>query len=225
MEEYEYSARDIAYIGLPFNAPTLLKMYSQGIFPWPHEDEPSLWFAPQKRGILSFDELHIPSSLIKKIKKQNFTFSCNQNFEAVMRACAERSRKNQSGTWIIEELIPAYCELQKKGYALSLECWRDQELIGGIYGVWIQNYFSAESMFGLESDVSKLCLLKLISLLQWSGSEWLDIQMVTSVTHQFGGRYVSKKDFTRMLLQALKSSPKLGSSLNINELPWPASVK
>jgi len=199
LENYELTADDLVAVGLLFEWRVLHKMYSQGVFPWPHPDEPSLWFSPQRRGILFFDELHVPKRLKRSMKK-DYHFTINKNFEAVIRACAKQPRKGQNGTWIIDEMIPAY--------AASLECWNGDKLIGGIYGVKIGRYFSAESMFGRETNVSKLCLLHLVEYLRAEKLEWMDIQMVTSVTHQFGGRYVDKKEFIRMLAKAVKYSAK-----------------
>jgi leucyl/phenylalanyl-tRNA--protein transferase len=120
-------------------------------------------------------------------------------------------------------MIPAYHELFKRGFALSVECWKERKLIGGIYGVYVNNHFSAESMFGLETDVSKLCLLKLIKMLQNKGLEWMDIQMVTPVTQQFGGKYVSRQQFNRMLAKAAKKPANLGGGFDPADWGWPQS--
>ena len=122
-------------------------------------------------------------------------FTLNQAFDEVMQACGLQPRPGQSGTWILPEMRPPYLELQKNGKALSLECWEDGVLIGGIYGVLIRGLFSGESMFFLKSNASKMCFWKLVEYLKSEGHSWMDIQMVTPVTEAFGGKYNSREEF------------------------------
>jgi len=165
-----------------------------------------LWFCPDPRGVLDFAELHIPQSLKKWAKKNpNLEFTRNQAFVEVIEACARQPRPGQEGTWILPEVLQGYKELFKAGYVRSLEAWQDGALVGGIYGVDVNGLFSAESMFFRRPNVSKMCLWKMIEILQSEGRTWIDIQMVTPVSEQFGGKYISRADFLRRLGQSPRS--------------------
>jgi len=194
----------LAYGG-DFKVETLFEAYFKGIFPWPEGPYTYLWFSPPERGVLDFDEIHIPRSLQKLIDKNPYTFTINENFKEVVLNCAEKKRKHQKGTWIIPEIIEAYLEFHDAGFAKSLECWKDNELVGGIYGVCVEGVFSGESMFGKEDNVSKLCLYQLIQHLKSKGFEWMDIQMVTDVTGRLGGQYIPRKKFLDRLKLAHKN--------------------
>mgnify|MGYP002372730867 CR=1 FL=1 len=189
----------VVAVGGTLSVDTLVEAYSHGVFPWPHEGYPMLWFCPPERGILFFDELHIPKSLQKLDKKNLYTYTYNQNFHEVIHHCATAKRNGQPGTWISPEIIQAYTELHKRGLAHSLECWRGPTLVGGIYGVKIQGVFSCESMFHLENNVSKLAILRLIEKLQSQGLKWMDVQMITPVVGSLGGRYISAEEFLNLL--------------------------
>lgn len=184
---------------------TLISAYANGVFPWPHEDYPLLWFHPPKRGVLFFKDLHIPSSLQKQLKKNNYQFSLNQAFDQVIENCSSQERPDQDGTWITQEMILAYKNLHKNAHAHSLEVWRDDQLVGGIYGVSIGPLFSAESMFYKESNCSKLCFIQLCQLLKFKGAQWIDLQMLTPITESFGGIYVEQKDFCQLVNAAWAS--------------------
>lgn len=188
---------DIVAVGGTLDTETLLEAYSRGIFPWPQRGYPMLWFFPQQRGVLDFKGLHIPKSLNKFIKQKShlYNFSVNNNFYQVIQQCQIQKRPNQEGTWILPEIKDAYVQLHKDGYAHSIECWRDQILVGGIYGVLIDGVFSGESMFHVEKNTSKLSLLYLIDWLKIKNIQWMDIQMLTPVTEAFGGKYISARDF------------------------------
>lgn len=183
-------------IGGKLNQKTLLEAYRQGIFPWPHEEASQmLWFCPDPRGILDFADFHVPSSLRKFAKKCNWQFTMNQAFAEVMRGCQKQVRPGQAGTWILPEMVPVYESLQRSGFAMSLECWEGDQLVGGIYGVLIDGFFSGESMFHVKSQASKMCLWKLVEYLVSKGQTWMDIQMVTPVTEAMGGKYIAREEF------------------------------
>lgn len=179
--------------------------YYHGIFPWPHEGFPLLWFSPEERGILEFKDLHVPQSLKKFRKKSKYLFTHNEAFEDVIGFCAFVPRKGQKGTWITTPIKKAYYKFHKAGYAHSFECWDGDNLIGGLYGVLVDGVFSGESMFGLKPNVSKLCLIQVVDYLKKMGLEWMDIQMVTPVTKLLGGKYIKRNDF----LKKIKKSHKL----------------
>ncbi|MCB0341721.1 MAG: leucyl/phenylalanyl-tRNA--protein transferase [Pseudobdellovibrionaceae bacterium] len=185
----------IVAIGDHLDTEILLEAYSFGIFPWPHEEYPLLWFSPDPRGVLDFADLKIPRSLAKKRKKQNLKVTTNRAFESVIRACAHSHRPGQDGTWITEPMIRAYIEFHRAGYAHSVEAWIDDQLVGGVYGVYVAGVFSGESMFYTESDASKICLLHIIDNLQSQGLSWMDIQMVTPNLEALGGKYIDREDY------------------------------
>ncbi len=173
----------------------LIDAYSHGIFPWPHEGYPLLWFSPPLRGIIEFDLLHIPRRLKRFRNSWQGEFRIDTAFQDVIQACARKVRNGEYGTWILPEMIDAYIAFHKAGYAHCVEAWEDGELVGGIYGVFIGNVFSAESMFFTKSNCSKLCLWHLIEHLEKIGLCWLDIQVLTPITEQLGGIYIPRKRF------------------------------
>lgn len=191
-------------VGGTLDVPTLFHAYKKGIFPWPQVGYPMLWFSPEKRGVIDFSELHISRSLEKQIKRDEYTFTVNQNFERVIEACQRQPRKNQQGTWILPELRKAYIKFHQAGFAHSVECWRGTELVGGIYGVFVEGVFSGESMFHEIPNTSKLSFLHLVKHLQNRQVEWMDIQMVTSVTENLGGKYISRDEFLSRLQKTQK---------------------
>lgn len=178
---------------------TLLEAYSFGIFPWPNEGLPLLWYCPDPRGVLDFKELHISRSLKKLIDKKTFQVTFNQNFKDVIIACSEAYRPGQMGSWITPPMLKAYVDFHNAGYAHSVEVWRGSYLVGGLYGVYVGGVFSGESMFFKESNTSKVALVALIELLKENGLTWMDIQMVTPVTENLGGKYISRKEFLKRI--------------------------
>lgn len=184
-------------VGGILDAPNLKQSYSLGIFPWPHEGYPLLWFCPDERGILEFSELNINRSLAKWIRKYEplITVTVNQAFAQVIRECQLQVRAGQKGSWITPEIIEAYTQLSQQGGALSVECWLDDELISGIYGVKSNNYFSCESMFFKRSNASKYAFIRLVEYLKKQGFTWMDLQMVTDVCESLGGKYITREEF------------------------------
>lgn len=192
---------DIIAVGGIIDGPNLKKAYSMGIFPWPHEGYPLLWFCPEERGILDFNDLHISTSLKKWIRKNenSVEVTVNKAFSQVIHECRQQERPGQNGSWINDEIIDAYTDLFRRGGAISVECWLHGELVSGIYGVLSQNYFSCESMFFKKSNMSKYAFIKLVEHLKLKGHAWMDLQMVTDVSAAFGGRYVSRDYFIDLI--------------------------
>lgn len=184
-------------VGGIIDGPNLKRSYELGIFPWPHEGYPLLWFCPDERGILEFSELHISRSLQKWIRRYEpqIKVTVNQAFLPVIHECQQQVRQGQKGSWITSEIIAAYTELFKMGHVISVECWMDSELISGIYGVRTDKYFSCESMFFKRSNASKFAFVKLVEHLKTQGLEWMDLQMVTDVSESLGGKYISREEF------------------------------
>lgn len=192
-------------IGGDLEIDSLLLAYSQGIFPWPISEEyPLAWFSPDPRGILAFDRLHLSKSFRKFLKKNPYDVRFNTNFEAVIMNCARVLRADQSSTWITQEIINAYIELHKQGYAYSIETYLDDRLVGGVYGVCINRFYSGESMFHLEDNASKVALVSLLYLLKQRDIGWLDTQMVTPVVESLGGVEIPRETFLAMLQVSLK---------------------
>ncbi|MGZ5278492.1 MAG: leucyl/phenylalanyl-tRNA--protein transferase [Pseudobdellovibrionaceae bacterium] len=184
---------------------TLQEAYRLGIFPWPQEGLPLLWFSPDPRGILDFEDLHIPRSLVKWERQHpHWRYTVNQAFPQVIRQCRLQKREGQQGTWILPEMEEAYLALFDQGLILCLEVWEEDQLIGGIYGVLgLKNtgrlHFSGESMFHHQSNASKMAFVKLVEYLKKQGHTWIDIQMLTEVTTALGGKYISREEFLQRL--------------------------
>jgi leucyl/phenylalanyl-tRNA---protein transferase len=210
----------IVCIGGPLAVPVLVTAYYNGIFPWPHQGLPLLWFSPPERGVLEFNNLHVGRTLKRSMKKYSLSFTLNKAFKKVMDECAKAPRRGQLGTWITPEMKRAYSEMQEQGFALSLEAWDENKLVGGIYGVFVAGVFSAESMFGLKSDISKICVVEMVNYLRRLNLTWMDIQMVTSVSGSLGGTEISRDDF----LLRLEASHKLFTKKKIL-LPDSVSLK
>lgn len=196
-------------IGGDLEIPSLLLAYNSGIFPWPISRQyPLAWFSPNPRGILFCDNLHISNSLKKFMKKNPYTVTFNQAFERVILACATvKNRKGQKGTWITDEIIHAYIHLHLHGNAYSVEVWDGDELVGGLYGVWINQFVCGESMFYRKKNASKVALVILIQHLQANGINWLDTQMVTPVVESLGGIELPRIKFLKLLKESLGKKP------------------
>lgn len=201
----------IVGIGGDLSLLRLREAYSTGVFPWPQENMLA-WFCPFVRGVLFFDELKLNKRLMRKYRNSQYTYTMNHAFRRVIRECALAPRKDQSGTWITPQLMEAFETLYEAGDVMSFECWAEDHLVGGLYGVQVRNaqgkliLFSGESVFGSESDVSKFCLIKCIEWAREQGLTWIDIQMVTNLTEAFGGRYVTQAEFLELFIEDQKIS-------------------
>lgn len=186
---------------------TLLSAYRMGIFPWPQEGLPLLWFSPLERGVLNFDCLHWSRRFLRAMKDDRFLITFNQDFARVIKECAMVPRSHETGTWILPEMQKSYIQLHEAGYAHSVECWLAGQLVGGLYGVYVDGVFSGESMFYKASDASKRCLFALIEVLRENHLKWMDIQMVTPVLEKLGGSYVSRAEYLRRVIHSQASLP------------------
>lgn len=183
----------------------LCSAYLRGIFPWPIEDDYIMWFSPPERGVLFFDKFKIPERTRRYLKKEKFTFKVNTAFDRVIENCAEAKRKDQPGTWITEKLLKAYKEFHNAGQAWSFETYNENnDLVGGLYGVWINNYFSGESMFSLESNASKFVLINAVNHLRLHGLKWMDIQVTSPLLLLFGAEAVPRNEFLKLAGTAMK---------------------
>jgi leucyl/phenylalanyl-tRNA---protein transferase len=187
----------------------LAAAYAKGIFPWPVEGYPLLWFSPPERAIIIFEELHVPRSLARERRRSALRFTLDRAFARVIRACASAVRPGEDGTWITPEMIGGYCEFHRRGHAHSVEAWEGGELVGGLYGVDAGGAFAGESMFHLRPNASKLALLFLIEHLKARGLDWLDIQVLTPHTRALGARLVPREDFLELLARTQRRGLKL----------------
>ena len=193
------NADGLVAVGGDLHPDSLLLAYRQGIFPWPVDGLPLLWFCPAERAILEFAELHVPRSLARARKRATLRFTIDAAFPAVIRACAEAPRPGQDGTWITLQIVAAYTLLHRMGIAHSVEAWNGQQLVGGIYGVAIDGAFAAESMFYREPNASKLALLHLVEHLRSRGLDWIDTQMLTPHVERLGAKTISRGAFLEKL--------------------------
>jgi leucyl/phenylalanyl-tRNA--protein transferase len=196
-------------VGADLGIDTLWEAYTHGIFPWPVEGLPLLWFAPPQRAVLRFDELHLSRRRLRALRNKGFEARRNTCFRKVICACASQ-RAAAEGTWITSDMIEAYTWLHELGSprfgAHSFETFRNGELVGGLYGVGIGRYFCGESMFHNCSDASTFALLSLIEYLTELGASWLDVQLQTPHFASLGAREVARADFMQMLRQELATS-------------------
>lgn len=177
----------------------LLEAYRRGIFPWPVDGYPLLWFSPPERAVLDFERLHVPRSLARERRRTRLVFTIDRAFERVIRACAAVPRAHEAGTWIKPSMIRGYCEFHRLGHAHSAEAWDGEELVGGIYGVDAGGAFAGESMFHLRPNASKLALLFFVEHLRARGLGWLDIQVLTPHMEALGARLIPREEFLERL--------------------------
>jgi len=197
--DYMYFAREVVSFGDPLTVENVREAYLKGIFPWHMEGIPLPWYCPKRRAIIEFADLHIPRSLERARRKNEFTFTLDRAFRRVIEECSLTSRPGQGGTWITDEFIDVYCKLHDEGMAHSVEAWSDGELVGGLYGIDAGGVFCGESMFFKKPNASKLSLLFLIDHLRSRDSNWLDAQVMTPHIKALGGIEISRLTFLRKL--------------------------
>ncbi len=179
----------------------LVSAYREGIFPMALEDGEIGWFSPDPRGVIPLDTFHVPRRLQRVVRSDQWTVRVDTHFEDVMRACAERPGE---GTWISDEILESYVELHRLGCAHSVEVWRDEALVGGLYGVHLGGAFFGESMFHRVTDASKVALVALVERLRAGGFVLLDTQWTTAHLEQFGAVEIPRKEYLRRLKEALR---------------------
>ncbi|MDA4843898.1 leucyl/phenylalanyl-tRNA--protein transferase [Hoeflea poritis] len=182
----------------------LIKAYSCGLFPMAEsaEDPEVFWVEPEVRGIIPLDQFHIPKSLAKTCRQNRFEVRINTAFTAVIDGCAEPGPGRRK-TWINRTIRRLYCQLHDLGHAHSVEAWRDNQLIGGLYGVSLRGAFFGESMFSRERDASKVCLVHLVKRLRQQGFILLDTQFTTEHLKRFGAIDVPKEAYDSLLSEAM----------------------
>jgi leucyl/phenylalanyl-tRNA--protein transferase len=183
-------------IGGDLSPERLLLAYSHGIFPWYSQDTPILWYSPHERFVLFPEKLKVSKSMRQVLRADMFRITADTCFGQVIRACSESPRKNQEGTWIVEEMIEAYTRMHKLGYAHSVEVWEDEHLVGGLYGVQVGHVFCGESMFSRVSNASKAAL---IYLCQTGKYRLIDCQVHTEHLESMGAEMIGRAAYMRML--------------------------
>jgi leucyl/phenylalanyl-tRNA--protein transferase len=184
----------------------LLSAYEQGIFPWYNPEDPILWQSPDPRCVIFPEKLRVSSSMRKILRQGKFTVTMDRDFFAVIEACSSIERPGQDGTWITRDIISAYMELYRLGWAHSAESWQDGELAGGCYGIRIGRVFFGESMFSRRSNASKAAFLTMAIALFASGVAFIDCQVPTAHLLSLGGEVMSRKDFLCLLKETLAAS-------------------
>ena len=184
----------------------LLRAYGSGIFPMAQSwDDPHWsWIDPEWRGILPLDGFHLPRSLAKRIRALPFEVRVDSDFRGVMMACAKPA-PDRPNTWINPRIVEAYVGLHARGHAHSVECWRDGQMVGGLYGVRLGGAFFGESMFSIETDASKVALVYLVARLKAGGFILLDTQFVTDHLARFGATEVTRPEYHHLLDRACQT--------------------
>jgi len=181
----------------------LLDAYRHGIFPWPLPDGTLAWFSPDPRAVIEFERFHVPRRLRDTIRSGKFTVSFDRDFAGVMQGCATANGRD-GNTWITDEMFAAYVKLHEAGHAHSVETWLDERLVGGTYGVAINGFFAAESMFYFEPDASKVALVRLVEHLTERGFGLLDIQQMTPNSARFGASELPRGEYLKRVAAAVK---------------------
>ncbi len=187
-------------IGGDLSTERLLTAYKAGVFPWFNEGEQILWWSPNPRFVLFPNELTVSKSLKKEIRKKNFKITYNTAFEQVIDYCANIKRKDQQGTWITAAMREAYINLHKQGHAISVEAWRGDQLVGGLYGMSIGKMYFGESMFSLMSNASKVAFVQLVKKLKEERFRLIDCQVYTEHLESFGARMIPREKFLNQLM-------------------------
>ncbi len=193
----------------------LLLAYGNGIFPWPHEGYPLLWFSPDPRAVLPPRELRVPRRLGRSLRQGRFRVTFDEAFDEVISGCAEAPRPEGEGTWITPEMRRAYSELHRLGLAHSAEAWNEDRLVGGLYGISLGGVFVAESMFYREAGASKAALVTLVRRLAEWDFDLFDAQVQSAHLERFGMREWPRERYLRALRRSVEGR-------ETRRGPWPS---
>ena len=194
-------------VGGDLSEARILLAYQMGIFPWYSKGDPILWWSPDPRLILRLEDLHVSRRLGREIRKKQFHITFDHCFARVIEACATIRPE----TWIVPEMVEAYCRLHEHGYAHSVEYWRDDKLAGGLYGVSLGGVFFGESMFSRESNGSKIALAALVERLKEWNFDFIDCQMKTEHLLSMGAMEIPGAVFYEWLDASTRRPTRLGS--------------
>jgi leucyl/phenylalanyl-tRNA--protein transferase len=197
----ESAADGLVAVGGRLDPDLLEQAYAMGIFPW--SSHPAVtWWCPEPRAIFDLAGYRRPRSLRKRMRQSDWTFHFDRDFEGTMRRCAEPTA-DRPATWITEDFIAAYCELNRRGKAHSVEVYEGDEPVGGLYGVTLGGFFGGESMFHRRNDASKAALACLVDHLRERGFALLDAQVMNPHLANLGACDISRAEFLRRLAAAL----------------------
>jgi leucyl/phenylalanyl-tRNA---protein transferase len=195
----EATYEGILAVGGDLSTERLLLAYRNGIFPWFDADEPILWWSPPERMVVVPSLYKVSKSTRNLLNQNKFKVTFNQDFRAVITNCQQIERKDQSGTWITNDLIEAYVKLHELGFAQSVEVWQNDELVGGLYGVDLGCVFCGESMFSKVSNASKIAFVTLIKHLNENNYNLLDCQVHNDHLEKLGAFEISRETFMKVL--------------------------
>jgi leucyl/phenylalanyl-tRNA--protein transferase len=195
----ETSPEGILAVGGDLSPERLLLAYKSGIFPWFEDDEPILWWSPEERMVLFFENLKVSKSMRNILKKEEFKVTFNKDFKAVVTNCQNIKRVGQNGTWITEDMIAAYCKLHELGFAKSVEVWKNDELVGGLYGIDLGDIFCGESMFSKVSNASKVAFITLAQKLEKADYKLIDCQVHNDHLESLGCIEIDREEFIDIL--------------------------
>ena len=187
-------------VGGDLSTERLLLAYQNGIFPWYSDDTPILWYSPHERFVLYPDELKVSKSMRQVLRSGKLRVTIDTCFNDVITACSTAPREGQDGTWIVPDMIAAYNRLHAEGYAHSIEVWRENDLVGGLYGVQVGDVFCGESMFSRVSNASKTALIYLCNTGYY---ELIDCQVHTGHLESMGARMISREQYMDVLQNSL----------------------
>lgn len=193
--EEEYEEHGVVAVGGDLSTSRLVLAYQMGIFPWYNPDEPITWWNPYKRMVLKPQEVKISKSSRNLLNRNLFTLKFDTCFDEVLNNCQKIERKNQDGTWLNEDLKSALLELHKLGLAHSVECWKENELVGGLYGISMGKMFFGESMFSKESNASKIAFIGLCRKLESLNFNWVDCQIHNPYLESLGAYEIDRSEF------------------------------
>jgi len=196
-------------VGGDLSPQRLMAAYNSGIFPWFSDGQPIMWWSPNPRAVLYLEDFKISRSLKKTLNKNIFHITFDTAFEEVINECSH-TRKDGFGTWITTDMMRAYSELHNLGYAHSVECWYEQKLVGGLYGLSLGHAFFGESMFTRKTDASKVALASLVEQLKKWQFDFIDSQVSSEHMASLGATDISRSQFIRELQQSLKFSTRKG---------------
>ncbi|MGK4566212.1 leucyl/phenylalanyl-tRNA--protein transferase [Flavobacterium sp. 3HN19-14] len=189
----------ILAIGGDLSVERLQLAYRSGIFPWFEDGDPIIWWAPNPRMVLFPDEFRVSKSMRNIINRNIFKVTLNQNFRDVISNCKNIKRDGQNGTWITNEMVEAYCNLNQIGVAKSIEVWQNNELVGGLYGIDSGQIFCGESMFSKVPNASKMAFIALVNYLKTNNYQLLDCQVYNEHLESLGCREIPRSEFMKFL--------------------------
>ena len=197
----ETDEQGLLAIGGDLSISRLIYAYNHGIFPWYDASQPLLWWSPDPRMVLFPEKLKVSKSMKQLLRKNKFTVSFNTDFNAVIEACAQIRRDGQHGTWITREMIASYNSLHKLNIAQSVEVWENDDLVGGLYGIYLEDkhVFCGESMFTRVSNASKYGFITLVNKLKEEGVKLIDCQVYTKHLESLGAEEIPRDEFLSYL--------------------------